>query len=85
VLRRERFVWVASPHHVTWSKEPLPVALFEPGCAPRMNVLQALGDAGRSYRAAYSSASLLGLIAVVQAGLAVAALNEGSGSLLQVT
>jgi DNA-binding transcriptional LysR family regulator len=24
VLRRERFVWVASPHHVTWSKEPLP-------------------------------------------------------------
>lgn len=39
-----------------------------------MNVLDALGDADRSYRCTYSSASLLGLIAVVQAGLAVAAL-----------
>jgi DNA-binding transcriptional LysR family regulator len=56
----------------------LPVALFEPGCAARMNVLQALGDADRSYRCTYSSASLLGLVAVVQAGLAVAGLAQRS-------
>lgn len=74
VIRLERFVWVASPNHVAWEAAPLPVALFEPGCAARMNVLQALGDADRSYRCTYSSASLLGLIAVVQAGLAVAGL-----------
>ncbi|RWN28637.1 MAG: LysR family transcriptional regulator [Mesorhizobium sp.] len=74
VIRLERFVWVASPNHVAWEADPLPVALFEPGCAARMNVLQALGDADRSYRCTYSSASLLGLIAVVQAGLAVAGL-----------
>ncbi|AZO44887.1 LysR family transcriptional regulator [Mesorhizobium sp. M7D.F.Ca.US.005.01.1.1] len=74
VIRLERFVWVASPNHVAWETAPLPVALFEPGCAARMNVLQALGDADRSYRCTYSSASLLGLIAVVQAGLAVAGL-----------
>ena len=74
VIRLERFVWVASPNHVAWQNDPLPVALFEPGCAARMNVLQALGDADRSYRCTYSSASLLGLIAVVQAGLAVAGL-----------
>jgi DNA-binding transcriptional LysR family regulator len=74
VIRLERFVWVASPNHVAWEIDPLPVALFEPGCAARMNVLQALGDADRSYRCTYSSASLLGLIAVVQAGLAVAGL-----------
>jgi DNA-binding transcriptional LysR family regulator len=74
VIRLERFVWVASPNHVAWQTDPLPVALFEPGCAARMNVLQALGDADRSYRCTYSSASLLGLIAVVQAGLAVAGL-----------
>ncbi|RWP90471.1 LysR substrate-binding domain-containing protein [Mesorhizobium sp.] len=74
VIRLERFVWVASPNHVAWEANPLPVALFEPGCAARMNVLQALGDADRSYRCTYSSASLLGLIAVVQAGLAVAGL-----------
>ncbi|RVC31805.1 LysR substrate-binding domain-containing protein [Mesorhizobium sp. M7A.F.Ca.CA.004.04.2.1] len=74
VIRLERFVWVASPNHVAWEADPLPVALFEPGCSARMNVLQALGDADRSYRCTYSSASLLGLIAVVQAGLAVAGL-----------
>lgn len=78
VIRLERFVWVASPNHVAWESDPLPVALFEPGCAARMNVLQALGDADRSYRCTYSSASLLGLIAVVQAGLAVAGLAQRS-------
>ena len=78
VIRLERFVWVASPNHVAWQAEPLPVALFEPGCAARMNVLQALGDADRTYRCTYSSASLLGLIAVVQAGLAVAGLAQRS-------
>jgi len=74
VLRRERFVWVASPNHVAWRTDPLPIALFEPGCVARSSVLQALGDADRAYRCAYSSASLLGLVAVVQAGLAVAGL-----------
>ncbi|MGO4451129.1 LysR substrate-binding domain-containing protein [Phyllobacterium sp. TAF24] len=74
IIRRERFVWVASPTHVTWENDPLPIALFESGCAGRTHVLQALGDADRSYRCTYSSASLLGLIAVVQAGLAVAGL-----------
>ena len=78
VIRLERFVWVASPNHVAWENDPLPVALFEPGCAARMNVLQALGDADRSYRCTYSSASLLGLIAVVQAGLAVAGLASAA-------
>ncbi|RWD67432.1 LysR substrate-binding domain-containing protein [Mesorhizobium sp.] len=78
VVRLERFVWVASPNHVAWQTDPLPVALFEPGCAARMNVLQALGGADRSYRCTYSSASLLGLVAVVQAGLAVAGLAQRS-------
>ena len=78
VIRLERFVWVASPNHVAWQTDPLPVALFEPGCAARMNVLRALGDADRSYRCTYSSASLLGLVAVVQAGLAVAGLAQRS-------
>ena len=31
VLRRERFVWAARPEHGAWLREPLPVALFEPG------------------------------------------------------
>lgn len=78
VMRRERFVWVASPNHVAWESDPLPVALFEPGCVARTSILQVLGAANRSFRCTYSSASLLGLVAVVQAGLAVAGLAQQS-------
>ncbi|HEY0294204.1 MAG TPA: LysR substrate-binding domain-containing protein, partial [Bordetella sp.] len=73
-LRRERLVWVASPHHVPWQNDPLPIALFAPGCIVRTEVLRALGQADRAYRCTYSSPSLLGLLAVVQAGLAVTGL-----------
>jgi len=76
VLRRERMVWVASPQHVVWQQELLPVAVFEPDCTARAHVLRALSDADRPFRATYSSPSLLGLIAVVQAGLAVAGIAE---------
>ncbi|WGD29864.1 LysR substrate-binding domain-containing protein [Ancylobacter sp. WKF20] len=74
VVRQERFVWVASPNHAPWEVDPLPVALFESGCTARIKLLKTLGDNGRAYRSTYSSASLLGLVAVVQAGLAVAGL-----------
>jgi len=74
VLRRERLVWVASPHHMPWQNAQLPVALFAPGCTARAHVLEALGRVDRPYRATYSSASLLGMLALVQAGLAVAGL-----------
>lgn len=40
----------------------------------RVKVLNALGHADRPYRCTYSSSSLLGLVAVVQAGMAVAGL-----------
>lgn len=78
VLRRERLVWVASPHHVAWQEDPLPIALFELECTARTHVLRALADADRAYRCTYSSPSLLGLVAVVQAGLAVAGLAQCS-------
>ena len=78
VLRREPLVWVASPLHAPWDADPLPIALYEPGCAARDNALVSLGDAGRAYRCLYSSPSLMGLTAVVQAGLAVAAMARCS-------
>ncbi|WP_347557764.1 LysR substrate-binding domain-containing protein [Robbsia sp. KACC 23696] len=78
VSRYEPFVWVASPQYVDWDADPLPIALFDGGCAARRNVVQALGEAGRQYRSTYSSESLLGLSAIVQAGLAVAGLARCS-------
>jgi DNA-binding transcriptional LysR family regulator len=78
VLRRERFVWAASPEHAIWEREPLPVALFEAGDIARRSAVEALQEADRSYRIVCSSRSLHGLIAVAQAGLAVVGLVEAS-------
>jgi DNA-binding transcriptional LysR family regulator len=76
VLRRERFVWAARPEHGAWLREPLPVALFEPGDIARRYAVAALQEAERAYRVVCSSASLLGVIAAAQAGLAVVGLAE---------
>ncbi|WP_343715892.1 LysR substrate-binding domain-containing protein [Inquilinus sp.] len=72
LLRREPLVWFGSPDHDPQAEEPLPVALYEPGCVARGVTLEALAAAQRPYRIAYSSPSLVGLLAVVRAGLAVA-------------
>lgn len=71
VMRREPMVWLASARHAVWEKDPLPVALFQT-CAARANILTALSEADRPFRCTYSSASLAGMITIVQAGLAVA-------------
>ena len=42
VLRRERFVWTASPEHMAWTRDPLPVALFEAGDLARRFAVEAL-------------------------------------------
>lgn len=74
VLRRERFVWAASPEHMAWLRDPLPVALFEAGDLARRFAVEALQAADRRYRIVSTTHSLLGLITVAQAGLAVVGL-----------
>jgi molybdate transport repressor ModE-like protein len=77
VLRKEPMVWGASSAHATWENDPLPVALFQT-CTARAHILKALTDADKKYRCTYSSASLAGLVTIVQAGLAVAGLAQCS-------
>jgi DNA-binding transcriptional LysR family regulator len=76
VLLRDPTVWVTSDRHVVHEQDPLPVAMFEPGCWWRDHALQALDDRGRRYRVAYTSASVAGLRAAVVAGLAVSVLGQ---------
>lgn len=78
LLRREPLVWFAAADHDAHRLDPLPVALYEPGCVARDVTLRALDADQRPYRVAYSSPSLVGLMAVVQAGLAVAVVVECS-------
>jgi DNA-binding transcriptional LysR family regulator len=82
VLLTEPVVWVASAQHCAAEEEPLPLALFHPGCRFRQWALDALGAQGRAYRIAYTSVSLAAIDAALRTGLAVSVLprsNVGAG------
>ena len=74
VLRREPVVWATAERHLAHENEPLPLALFQPGCSFREWALAALNAQSRPYRVAYTSASISGVLAAVTAGLAVTVL-----------
>ncbi len=78
VLMREPVVWATSEQAHPHEEEPLPLALFEPGCCFRRWALDALDRVGRRYEVRYSSPSLAGLTAAVTAGLAVTALSQST-------
>lgn len=75
-LLRDPTTWVASTRHSVHEQNPLPVAMFEQGCWWRDRALKVLDDRGRSYRVAYTSASIAGIQAAVTSGLAVAVLGQ---------
>jgi DNA-binding transcriptional LysR family regulator len=61
--------WIASPSFRDRARQPLPLALFNPPCLCQTRGLEALESAGRPWRAAMTSPSLMGLWAAVSAGL----------------
>ncbi|MFT2016594.1 LysR family transcriptional regulator [Streptomyces sp. 796.1] len=70
---RRPLVWAVGPG-VEVADDPLPVVLFANTCSWRTSVLDALERAGRPWRVAFESNSLVGVLAAVRAGLGVAAL-----------
>ncbi len=82
VLLREPVVWVTLATQCAHRQDPVPLALFHPGCKFRQWAIDALAKQGRAYRLAYTSVSLSGIEAALRAGLAVSALprsNVGVG------
>lgn len=78
-IRHEPMVWAAARgNRQIWKERPLPIAVFAPGSAARATAVAALQDAGIPFRMSYESPSLLGLISMVEAGLAVAPLARCS-------
>lgn len=77
-IRFEPMVWVGAPTRPLCKDRPLPVALFAPGSTARASAIRALQRANLPYRMSYESPSLLGLISMGEAGLAVAPLARCS-------
>ncbi|HYN92886.1 MAG TPA: LysR family transcriptional regulator [Pilimelia sp.] len=70
---RRPLVW-AIGQGVDVAADPLPVVLFSNPCFWRTSVLETLDRAGRRWRVAFESNSLVGVLAAARAGLGVAAL-----------
>ncbi|AUT75031.1 LysR substrate-binding domain-containing protein [Paraburkholderia hospita] len=79
LIRSEPMVWAAARgNQQIWKERPLPIAVFAPGSTARAHAIGALQQANIKYRMSYESPSLLGLICMVEAGLAVAPLARCS-------
>jgi DNA-binding transcriptional LysR family regulator len=77
-LRQERTCWMMSRHKDLLSRDPVPVALFDRDCWWRDAALEALRGAGRPFRITYSSQSVAGVAAAIEAGIAIGLMGENS-------
>ncbi|MFT4065483.1 LysR substrate-binding domain-containing protein [Paraburkholderia sp.] len=75
-LRSEPFVWVQSRGGDAMNFDPLQLALSEPDTLDHQAAISCLDRAGRSYRIAYASGSMIGLTAVVRSGQAIAVITQ---------
>lgn len=78
VLREDPTCWVASDHTDFSGTDPLPVALFDHACWWRDAAIASLQARNKPYRVVYSSQSVSGVIAAVEAGVAVGLIGRSS-------
>ncbi|AOY94487.1 LysR family transcriptional regulator [Cupriavidus sp. USMAA2-4] len=86
-IRYEPMVWAGSPARKVWQERPLPLAVFAQGSTARANAIHALQRENIRFRMSYESPSLLGVLSMVEAGLAIAPLARCSvpGHLVQLS
>jgi len=78
LLREEPMHWVTSRAHDLLDRDPIPVALFDRAGWWRDAALKALATSGRTHRIIYSSESVTGVAAAIEAGIAIGVLNESA-------
>ncbi len=70
--------WVMSRYRDLLAEEPVPVALFDRACWWREAALKSLEARGWPYRIAFSSQSVAGVTAAVEAGIAIGLLGRST-------
>lgn len=78
LLFHEPMVWVGSPQFELWREDPIPIAVYESTSLAKKSAINSLALQGRRYRVVYNSSSLIGQIAAVESGLAVAVFTQCS-------
>jgi DNA-binding transcriptional LysR family regulator len=75
-ISRSRLVWAVAPDSDVDQQDPVPLAIFGPGCVYRKAAIEGLEANGKAYRLAYESPGRAGLECVITAGLAVTVIPE---------
>ncbi len=70
----EPLAWISGPGFTFKPEQPVPLVLYPKGCIYRQHITTALNDANIPWRVLYSTSSLLGIQAAIEAGLGVSAL-----------
>ncbi len=86
VLFREPLVWAMAKGGVAVERDPLPISVWEEGCAWRKAGVDALTAQGRDWRVVFKSAHTAGQKAAITADLAVAPLPASvmGGNIMEV-
>ena len=71
-LRKEPVIWIGPKNAEPEKQSTIPLAVFHHGCIYRQWAIQILNGNDISYRIAYSSPSISGVLAAVKSGLAIA-------------
>ncbi|MGI9450028.1 MAG: LysR family transcriptional regulator [Geminicoccaceae bacterium] len=78
LLSEEPMHWVMSRAGNLLGRDPIPVALFDRACWWRDAAITALDAGGHAYRVVYSSESVTGVIAAIEAGIAIGVLSQSA-------
>ena len=78
VLYEDPTCWVASDHADFSGADPLPVALFDHACWWRDAAIESLKASSKAHRVVFSSQSVAGVFAAVEAGVAVGLMGRSS-------
>jgi len=80
LLAEETTHWMVSRYHDLLSRDVVPVALFDRDCWWRDAALNSLNKLGRPFRIVFSSQSVTGVAAAIEAGIAIGLLAKSSQS-----
>ena len=78
IIQSERMAWLGGADFVLNDSEIVPLVVFEPPCGFRDAAIERLNRAGRAWEIVFTSPSLSGLRAAIEAGLGVTARTSNS-------
>lgn len=71
IISTEKMVWLSSPDFVLNGVSTIPLIVFDPPCEFRRTAIDGLNQAGRTWEIVFTSPSLSGLKAAINAGLGI--------------